>query len=410
MKRDSILGELSFLRGNLLVLVASYTVFGVVSGLIEPFRSPYIRELGASPLVLGLLSSLSFAILALIRLPGAYIADRYGRRKIIVVFTFGAALSYGFYVFAVDWRLILVAVVISGLSHIYGPALEAIEADSMPPEKRGLGYIVVYVLPGLPYLFAPTLSGWMVESYGLVPGMRMVYVGVFGLALLIASLRWRYLKETMPDAEELNLGRLLGAFRPSLGSIRDAWASMGREIWFLSAFILLFSFENPLFSLYLALYALDVAGVTGLQWGLITSLGAVAMLLLGLPIGQMLDGLGRRRSLLLAYLFSTPMLLALGYVRGFTQMALVFVSFKVCSTLVYPAFSALQADLVPQDRRGRVMGLIGTLRNLAMVPSATIFGYLYQVNPVYPFYLGAAVEVLAVAIVLFLIKEPGRAP
>ena len=45
--------ELGFLRGNLLVLMVSYMVFGFASGLFGPFRSPYIRELGASPLVLG---------------------------------------------------------------------------------------------------------------------------------------------------------------------------------------------------------------------------------------------------------------------------------------------------------------------------------------------------------------------
>ena len=409
MKRESVLGELSFLRGNLLVLVASYMVFGVVSGLYEPFRSLYIRELGASPLVLGLLSSLSSVILALIRLPGAYIADRHGRKRIIVAFTFSSALSYCLYVLAPDWRLIAVAVVVSALSHIYTPALEAIEADSMPPTKRGLGYIVVYVLPGLPYLFAPAVSGWVVESLGLVPGMRVVYAAVLALALLAAGIRWRYLEETMPDAEELRVSHLGEAFRLNLGSIREAWASMGREIWFLAAFLVLFSFENPLFGLYLALYASDVAGVSGLQWGLIASLGTVVMLLLGLPVGRMVDGLGRRRSLLLAYLFSTPVLLALGLVKGFTLMALAFVSFMVCNTLRFPAYSALQADLIPKDRRGRVMGLMGTLRNLAMVPAAAVFGYLYQVDPVYPFYLGAAVELISVAIVLFLIREPSRA-
>jgi MFS family permease len=407
---ESIRREFGFLRGNLLVLVASYTVFGLVSGLYEPFRSLYIRELGASPLVLGLLTSLSSVILALIRLPGAYIADRHGRRRIIVIFTFFAALSYGFYVFAPDWRLIAVAVVVSGLSHIYQPALEAIEADSMPPGKRGLGYITVYVLPGLPYLFAPALSGWVVESLGLVPGMRVVYATVFSLALLVAGIRWRYLKETVPDAEELRARHLWPAFRLSLGSIRGAWTSMGREIWFLAAFLLLFSFETPMFSLYLALYASDAAGVSGLQWGLITSMGTVVMLLLGLPVGRLVDGFGRRRILLLAYLFSTPVLLALGHVKGFTMMALAFVSFMVCNTLRFPAYSALQADLIPQDRRGRVLGLMGTLRNLAMVPAATVFGLLYQVDPVYPFYLGAAVELAAVGIILFLIKEPGRTP
>ena len=47
--------EFSFLRGNLLVLITSYVIFGFTTGLFNPFRSLYIRELGASPLVLGLL-------------------------------------------------------------------------------------------------------------------------------------------------------------------------------------------------------------------------------------------------------------------------------------------------------------------------------------------------------------------
>ncbi len=135
--------ELGFLRGNLLVLMVSYMVFGFTSGLFGPFRSPYIRELGASPLVLGLMTSVGYVILAFIRIPGAYIADRYGRRNVIAVFTFGAALSYAFYVFAWDWRVIMAAVVVSSLSHIYQPALEAIEADSLPPGKRGVGYSLI---------------------------------------------------------------------------------------------------------------------------------------------------------------------------------------------------------------------------------------------------------------------------
>ncbi len=47
MKRESVLGELSFLRGNLLVLVASYMVFGVVSAACFFFPGlKYYRQRG----------------------------------------------------------------------------------------------------------------------------------------------------------------------------------------------------------------------------------------------------------------------------------------------------------------------------------------------------------------------------
>ena len=400
--------EFSFLRGNLLVLLTSYVIFGFTTGLFNPFRSLYIRELGASPFLLGLMSSVGSVILALIRVPGAYIADRYGRRNIIVLFTFGAALSYGFYVVAPDWRLIMVAVVVSSLSHIYQPALEAIEADSMPPEKRGMGYMLIWWLPGAPGLFAPAISGYLVETYGLVPGMRMVYVVVFVSALTIALIRWRYLKETMAEGAALGLKELGSAFRDAAGSIREAWQEMGREIWFLAAVLLLVSFENPLYNLYYALYAVDVVGVSAMEWGMVSIIGTAAMSIVGIPAGKLIDRIGRRKSMLLAYAFSLPALIAFTVIRGFTQMVLVNISFLVCNSLLFPSFMALQADLVPQEKRGRIMGLMGTLRSLAMVPAGIIFGLLYEVNRAYPYYVGVLVEVAIVLVIVFFIKDPER--
>lgn len=398
--------ELGFLRGNLLVLMASYMVFGFTSGLFSPFRSPYIRELGASPLVLGLMTSAGYVILALVRIPGAFIADRYGRRKVIVVFTFGAALSYAFYVFAWDWRVILVAVVVSSLSHIYQPALEAIEADSLPPGRRGLGYSLIWVMPGVPAFLGPVASGYLVERYGLVPGMRVVYAVVLVCVLAVAGIRWRYLEETAGEEEELGRRELVASFRESVWSIREAWRGMDREIRYVTLVYLLMSLEFPLFQTFYSLYAYDVVGVTGLEWGLISTIGSVALILVGYPAGKIVDRIGRRRSMLLAYLLSTPTLLGFMAARGFTQMAVVNVVFQVSTAFFFPALNALRADMVPREKRGRIMGLMGTMRSIAMVPAATVFGYLYELNRAYPYMIGVAIEVVTVTIILGLVSDP----
>lgn len=398
--------ELGFLRGNLLVLMASYMVFGFTSGLFGPFRSPYIRELGASPLVLGLMTSAGYVILALVRVPGAFIADRYGRRKVIVVFTFGAALSYAFYVFAWDWRVIMVAVVVSSLSHIYQPALEAIEADSLPPGSRGLGYSLIWVMPGVPAFLGPVVSGYLVERYGLVPGMRVVYAVVLVCVLVVAGIRWRYLEETAGEEDNLGHRELAASFRESVGSIREAWRGMGREIRYVTLVYLLMSLEFPLFQTFYSLFAYDVVGVTGLEWGLISTIGSVSLILVGYPAGKIVDRIGRRRSMLLAYLLSTPTLLGFMAARGFAQMVAVNVAFQVSTAFFFPALNALRADMVPREKRGRIMGLMGTLRSLAMVPAATVYGYLYEVNRAYPYMIGVVIEVVTVAIIWGLVSEP----
>jgi len=55
--------EFSFVRGNLLILILSYTLFRTVSSMSYSFESLYIRELGASPLLIGLMGSLGSLII-----------------------------------------------------------------------------------------------------------------------------------------------------------------------------------------------------------------------------------------------------------------------------------------------------------------------------------------------------------
>ena len=131
--------EFSFMRGNLLTLIVSWLFMYFTFALVSPFESPFIEELGAPPVVIGLMGSIGAAMLSLVRVPGAYIADKYGRKQIIVTMTFSISLSYLLYIFAPDWRFVLVGMIISNLSLIYQPALQAIHADSIPPERRGMG-------------------------------------------------------------------------------------------------------------------------------------------------------------------------------------------------------------------------------------------------------------------------------
>lgn len=120
--------------------MANYMLAGFASGLYYPFESPYFRGLGPTVVEIGLISSVGAAVLMFIRVPGAYIADRYGRRRVIVVFTYMIVAAYLVHALAPDWRYILLGSTILNLGSLYYPALEAIEADRSglwsPPQLR----------------------------------------------------------------------------------------------------------------------------------------------------------------------------------------------------------------------------------------------------------------------------------
>jgi MFS family permease len=394
------------MRGNLLTLIASWVFIYFSFSLVFPFESPYIRELGAPPFVIGLMGSIGAMALGLVRIPGAYIADRYGRKQIIVTMTFVIACSYLFYIFAPDWRFVLIGMIMSNLSLIYQPALQAILADSVPPEKRGMGYAATNVVPNMPTIIAPATAGFLVATYGLVPGMRIVYTLVFVCIMIAAIIRLLFLRETLRESRGMRLGEMKMAFKDSLGAIAEAWRDMSKSLKFLTVAFLISAFEEPVFRMFTSLYALDVIRVSEMEWGLVNTVWILVTLSLGFPLGKVIDKIGRKKSIMLAYLLFTPSSIFFIFCRSFPLLLTIFLMFALGGNLIMPAYNALQADMIPREKRGRIMGTIGTLNVLATVPASALSGFLYDSNPAYPFVFSVILGIVVALLILFTVKEP----
>jgi MFS family permease len=399
-------GEFSFMRGNLLTLIVSWIFIYFTFSLAFSFESPYIRELGAPPIVIGLMGSIGAAALSLVRILGAYIADKYGRKQIIVTMTFVIAFSYIFYILAPDWRFVLIGMIISNLSLIYQPALQAILADSIPPEKRGMGYAATNVIPNIPSIIAPATAGFLVATYGLIPGMRIVYTLVFLCLLTAAVIRLLFLRETLHKPQKIKLGEMKAAFKESLKAIVEAWRAMPTSLKFLTVAFLVSAFEEPMFRMFTSLYVFDVIKVSEIEWGFVNTAWITATLILGFPLGKVIDKIGRKKSIILAYLLFTPSSVLFIFCKSFAQLLLAYIIFAIGGNLIMPAYNALQADMIPRDKRGRIMGTIGTLNVLATIPASALGGFLYDANPAYPFVFAITLGIIVSLIILFTVKEP----
>lgn len=89
-------------------------------------------------------------------------------------------------------------------------------------------------------------------------------------------------------------------------------------------------------------------------------------------------------------------------------MSLVFVAFALGASLFGPAHQALLADLTPKEMRGRVMGIVGTLNLLVMIPASALGGLLYELEPASPFLLCVALGIVCAALIILLVEEPAR--
>ncbi|RLI67867.1 MAG: hypothetical protein DRP02_13700 [Candidatus Gerdarchaeota archaeon] len=405
---EKIRAEFAFMRGNLLTLIASWFFVYFSFSMTFSFESPFFRALGAPPTIIGLMGSIGSLMLGLVRIPGAYIADKYGRRQIIVTMTFVIAFSYLFYIFALDWKFVLVGMILSSLALIYQPALDAILADSIPPEKRGMGYAAVNVIPSIPTIFAPVIAGYLVETYGIVAGMRLVYSVILFCMLIAALIRLFFLRETLEHPQRIKLGEMLGAFKSSIGAIAEAWKEMPKTLKFVTVAFLISAFEEPMFRMFASLYVFDVVGVNEIEWGLVNTASIAMTLVFGFPFGKIVDKIGRKKSILIAYSVYIPSTFFFLSSRSFPHLLIVYLIFAAGGCLIMPGYNALLADLIPREKRGRIMGTIITLNILATVPASILGGALYEFTPASPFILEMILGATVGLIILFKVKEPKK--
>ena len=416
--------EFSFFRGNFLILVVSWILMDFVNELPGTYYPDYVVNLGGTPTILGIISAVSFLALALVQFPGGYLADKYGRRWLVSSLTFGVALSYIFYAVAPSWHFILVGALFANLCLLYQPALNALFADSLPPEKRGMGFSIVNLIMSVSTTPAPLLAMFLVASYGPILGMRIAYtlVTIFYFAAAVIRLK---LKESMRNVEKLNLKDAIRSFPRSLKEGINVWRDVPRSTFFLflSRLILgsAFALCQPLFQIY-AFYVLQIGGqpnpdvyspqedpalqTARIYWGYVMMATVICMLILSFPTGKLIDKIGRKKPLILAGILLIPSTLLFVYGNYLT----LFISFPIvglAQLLMFSSFQALFADLVPQDKRGKATGSMNFFSYIFMAVGGLAGGILYDtVSPQLPFLLIPILAVPSTLLVYFCVHEP----
>jgi len=400
--------EFSFIRGNFLILVLSWILMDFVHEMPETYYGLFVKNvLGGDAFILGLIMFASLIALAAVQFPGGYLADKYGRKWLVSTMTFGVALSYLLYVLAQSWEWILVGAVVANLCLIYQPALFAMIADSLPPEKRGLGFSIINLIASVSTTPGPIIAGVLYLKYGLEDSMRICYSLVVAFYLAAAILRLR-LRESIQTKEKIDLHGLLHAYPASFKASMEVWKKVPRSMFFLFIANLTLMFSFAMGQSFFVLYAVEVLHVPEFEWSLILTSLFITMIVVSLPIGKIIDKFGRKKPLIASYLLLVPAILLIVYGDLF-RLFIAFPLIGVVQLLFFSSAAALGADLVPKEQRGKVQGFSSFFNYIFMALGNLIGGFLYQnVSPQLPFLIPLAFVPIVVGITIFLVKEPAK--
>jgi MFS family permease len=417
---------LRIFSGNIRVFAITDLLGNFARGLVFPYASLYVLALGGNAAQIGLISFLG-ALAGLVLLPVAgHITDHADRIRLMVVAGFFYSLILGITVFAPSWQVLALASLLSGAVVVQFPAYASLIADSLSPEVRGQGLGMQNTISSSLAIFAPYIAGVIIERYTADLGMRILYgvMLLFGLAATIIQMR--LLKEPSPARREpLHLSALVKALSQAYRGIPALTRQMSRPLIVLAVVITLSFVANGLATSFWVVFATERIGLSATQWGLILLVEAVVKMVLSLPAGMLVDRWGRTSSLVAALVISTLATPLFVVLRGFTAILLLRAVIAVAFVLAIPASTALMADLVPRAGRGQMMAAIGQgglmlgpagggnggpALGYLMIPPMLLAslagGFLYALNPVYPWILSAVAGLLAIVLTVLFVRDP----
>jgi MFS family permease len=155
-----------------------------------------------------------------------------------------------------------------------------------------------------------------------------------------------------------------------------------------------------------AVYARDVLLIPEEQWWLAFIPLLLMMIVASIPIGMMIDRIGRKIPLIIGVIAS-----ALGswiFINGdLVKIMIAMALFGIAQIAFMAGSIALFADLVQQENRGKVMGFTNFAGYVTMGFGMLLGNYLYiSFIPQMPFHLALSLTIPELLIVLFLIHEP----
>ena len=361
----------SVLRGNVGVIAISWFLFSISGSIVNPFFAKYAKDLGASDVDVALLRSLGMMALALSLIPGGILTDYIGRAKTIIIGTACVTFSQFLYAAAPDWRFLAGVYVFDMAAHFYQPALTAIIMDSLPRGAELKGFVALQIVSSTPGLFMPIIGGYLYDAIGVL-GIRYGFLAQGFVALAVLIMRIKALQETYkPVSRDLSKYVFeLSGYRPVLLKAFKFYVYTA-FLWPIAASVL---------STYGTIYAIEVIGLSKLEWGIVSCASTAGSIIV------MLTLLGRRvepeRALVRAVAIASTSIVVfpIPYFTSCCRLLVLVaasVALSASSGVAMSAISATLTAILPPEIRGRATGIQRTLEQLGGALSSIIAAALY---------------------------------
>jgi MFS family permease len=387
--RARLAGYLS-LEHNVAIASAAVFLLGLGEELWKKFIPKYLEALGATTPTIGLFGTAEDFLDAIYQYPGGWLADYSGRRRAFLTFVVLASAGYLIYLVSPSWPFIFLGLAfVMAWQSMASPAIFAIIGDSLPKERRAMGFTLQSILKRIPIVIAPLLGGALIAWLGIIRGIHAGLVITLAFAA-ITILLLRRINIEIKSAQAAN--------------IRGVWRSFHGALKRLLISDVIIRMCEGMTGVLTILYVTNVQGLSVARYGTLVAVQMTTSILVYIPAARIADRVGRKPFVIATFLSFALFPLAIVLASNFAMLMLAFVVGGL-REIGEPSRKAMIVDFAREDVRARSVGLYYLIRSLSITPAAAIGGLLWKLTPEVPFVTAALIGMLGTIVFAATVEE-----
>jgi len=362
----------------------------------SPVLPLFAQHLGADPSGIGLIASISAFAGVIFSVPAGLLADRFGRRRLIMMAAaIFASAPFVYLMVGTVWQLAMVRLYHGFATAIFLPVAMAL-VSGLSSTERGekMGWFSTATLLGR--FLAPVIGGGILGFFSLnsSTGYTMVYLvcGGAGIAAFLVA-------ASLPKAEETR-ARHGHSWTETFQAFKSVILERRIVLTCLVEAAILFAYGT--FETFLPLHAVK-NNLSATQVGLLLS-GQVIVLALTKPVmGRFSDTHGRQPQIVIGGVLGAACVGGFAFTTSFLALFCLSIVFGLCLSVVMSATSAYIADLSSPEARGSAMGLLGSVMDLGHTTGPLISGLVASAFGYGHAFLGAALVLLGMVTIFSVV-------
>ncbi|MCU6175764.1 multidrug efflux MFS transporter [Citrobacter cronae] len=339
-------------RVNLISVWFGCFFTGLAISQILPFLPLYISQLGvtsheALSMWSGLTFSVTFLISAIVSPMWGSLADRKGRKLMLLRASLGMAIAILLQAFATNvWQLFLLRGVM-GLTSGYIPNAMALVASQVPRERSGWALSTLSTAQISGVIGGPLMGGFIADHIGL----RAVFCITAALLVVSFFVTLFLIKEgvrpTTKKSERLS-GKAVFASLP--------YPALVISLFFTTMVIQLCNGSiGPILALFIKSMVPDSSNIAFLS-GLIASVPGISALISAPRLGKLGDRIGTERILMATLIFAVVLFFAMSWVTTPLQLGILRFLLGFADGAMLPAVQTLLVKYSSDQITGRIFG------------------------------------------------------